>query len=66
MISHKNVIANVLQMRTFEDPWRKTLIEPGNQSDYTENVLGLVRFADNILCETGTDQYSYPLTIYML
>ncbi|KAI4747528.1 phenylacetyl-CoA ligase-like protein [Aureobasidium sp. EXF-12298] len=42
MISHKNVIANVLQMRTFEDQWRKTLIEPGNQSDYTENVLGLL------------------------
>lgn len=42
MISHKNVIANVLQMRAFEDPWRKTLIQPGNQSDYTENVLGLV------------------------
>lgn len=66
MISHKNVIANVLQMRTFEDPWRKTLIEPGNQSDYTENVLGLVRFADNVLCKTGTDQPSYHLTTYML
>lgn len=42
MISHKNVIANVLQMATFEGPWRKSLIEPGNQSDYTENVLGLL------------------------
>jgi len=59
MISHKNVIANVLQMRTFEDPWRKTLIEPGNQSDYTENVLGLVRSSDNVLCETRTDHPSY-------
>jgi hypothetical protein len=47
MISHKNVIANVLQMQTFEGPWRKSLIEPGNQSDYTENVLGLVSLTDN-------------------
>lgn len=46
MISHKNVIANVLQMKTFEDPWRKTLVPITNQSDYTENVLGLVRMAD--------------------
>ena len=42
MISHKNVIANVLQMKTIEGPWRKTQIEPGNQSDYTETNLGLV------------------------
>lgn len=66
MISHKNVIANVLQMRTFEDPWRKTLIEPGNQSDYTENVLGLVSFAENVLCKTEADRTSYRLTTYML
>jgi hypothetical protein len=66
MISHKNVIANVLQMRTFEDPWRKTMIEPGNQSDYTENVLGLVRSADNALAGSNADQNSYRSTTYML
>jgi hypothetical protein len=66
MISHKNVIANVLQMRTFEDPWRKTLIEPGNQSDYTENVLGLVRSADDAVYKTDADQSSYRSTTYML
>jgi hypothetical protein len=55
MISHKNVIANVLQMRTFEDPWRKTLIQPGNQSAYTENVLGLVSLT-NVICGISTDK----------
>ncbi|GAB7349811.1 hypothetical protein MBLNU459_g0520t1 [Dothideomycetes sp. NU459] len=42
MIAHRNVIANVLQMKTFEEPHRKSLIEPGNQSDHTESVLGLL------------------------
>lgn len=65
MISHKNVIANVLQMRTFEDPWRRTLIEPGNQSDYTENVLGLVSLADNSVCGAKTDQRSCRSTTSM-
>lgn len=51
MISHKNVIANVLQMATFEGPWRKSLIEPGNQSDYTENVLGLVSLTTMVFAE---------------
>jgi acyl-CoA synthetase (AMP-forming)/AMP-acid ligase II len=67
MISHKNVIANVLQMRTFEDPWRKTMIEPGNQSDYTENVLGLVRSAVNALARSNADRKQLPLNhIYAL
>ena len=42
MISHRNVIANVLQMWTYEIEHRRTLIEPLNQSDYTESVLGLL------------------------
>lgn len=42
MISHRNVIANVLQMRTYESVHRKTLIGPLDQSDHTEFVLGLL------------------------
>ena len=45
MISHKNVIANTLQMSTYEKPHRDSQIEPGNQSDYTETVLGLLPFS---------------------
>lgn len=66
MISHKNVIANVLQMRTFEGPWRRTLIEPGNQSDYTENVLGLVSSDNNSVYGAQTDQHSCRSITYML
>lgn len=42
MISHRNVISNVLQMWTYESEHRRTLIEPRNQSDHTESVLGLL------------------------
>lgn len=42
MISHRNVIANVLQMSAFESVYRKKLIDPLNQSDHTESVLGLL------------------------
>lgn len=42
MISHRNVISNVLQIWTYESEYRRTLIEPLNQSDYTESVLGLL------------------------
>ncbi|KAF2834921.1 phenylacetyl-CoA ligase-like protein [Patellaria atrata CBS 101060] len=42
MISHRNVIANVMQMTTFEKPYRDSLIEPLNQSDVTINILGLL------------------------
>jgi acyl-CoA synthetase (AMP-forming)/AMP-acid ligase II len=37
-----NVIANTLQITTFDAPARKKLQQPGTQSDYTENVLGLL------------------------
>lgn len=43
MISHRNVIANTLQIATYDKPYRDTLInDVRNQSDYTENVLGLL------------------------
>ncbi|KAL5116984.1 hypothetical protein ACEQ8H_005070 [Pleosporales sp. CAS-2024a] len=43
MISHRNVIANTMQIATFEKPYRDQIIKDiRNQSDYTENVLGLL------------------------
>lgn len=42
MISHRNVIANTLQIKTYEKPFRDTKRQPATQSDYTENVLGLL------------------------
>ncbi|CBY02352.1 similar to phenylacetyl-CoA ligase [Plenodomus lingam JN3] len=43
MISHRNVIANTMQIKAFEKPYRDGIIkDPRNQSDYTENVLGLL------------------------
>jgi len=43
MISHRNVIANTMQIGTFEKPFRDKMINDlRNQSDYTENVLGLL------------------------
>jgi ribosome assembly protein SQT1 len=42
MISHRNVIANTLQISTYDKPFRDTKIEPGTVSDYTENILGLL------------------------
>jgi ribosome assembly protein SQT1 len=45
MISHRNVIANTLQIATFEKPDRDAMRQPATQSDYTENVLGLLPFS---------------------
>ncbi|KAF2107780.1 phenylacetyl-CoA ligase-like protein [Lophiotrema nucula] len=42
MISHRNVIANTLQIAAYEKGYRDTKIQPGTQSDYTENALGLL------------------------
>ncbi|KAL6167490.1 hypothetical protein ACJQWK_06913 [Exserohilum turcicum] len=43
MISHRNVIANIMQISTFEKPYRDNIIKDvRNQSDYTEKVLGLL------------------------
>ncbi|KAI9875086.1 MAG: hypothetical protein M1830_008880 [Pleopsidium flavum] len=42
MISHRNVISNILQISTFEKPYRDSLRDPGIQSDYTDVALGLL------------------------
>ncbi|KAF2743311.1 phenylacetyl-CoA ligase-like protein [Sporormia fimetaria CBS 119925] len=45
MISHRNVIANTLQISTHEKPDRDAKKPAATQSDYTENVLGLLPFS---------------------
>ncbi|ORY17230.1 hypothetical protein BCR34DRAFT_671304 [Clohesyomyces aquaticus] len=42
MISHRNVIANTLQISVYEQPYRETRIAPATQSAFTDNVLGLL------------------------
>lgn len=42
MISHRNVIANTMQIGTFDNVYRKTLKEPGAKYEYQENALGLL------------------------
>lgn len=42
MISHRNVIANVLQITTYERPYRQSLKKEGGESDPREVVLGLL------------------------
>ncbi|KAI9695863.1 MAG: hypothetical protein M1836_005980 [Candelina mexicana] len=42
MISHRNVIANVLQIATFEKPYRDSLKDITTQSGHTEVALGLL------------------------
>jgi len=41
MISHRNVIANSLQVRTYENAMRDTFKKPGEKV-YQENALGLL------------------------
>lgn len=42
MISHRNVIANVLQTVAYEKNYRDSLKEPGSKYDMTEVTLGLL------------------------
>ncbi|KAF1960880.1 phenylacetyl-CoA ligase-like protein [Byssothecium circinans] len=42
MISHRNVIANTLQITTYEYKARDARRAPGTESDYTETALGLL------------------------
>ncbi|PGH09022.1 hypothetical protein AJ79_05817 [Helicocarpus griseus UAMH5409] len=42
MISHKNVIANLLQVKQQEKRFRDELKPPGTQSEYTDVLLGLL------------------------
>jgi acyl-CoA synthetase (AMP-forming)/AMP-acid ligase II len=41
VISHRNVIANVLQIAAYDKPYRESLKQPG-QKRYQENCLGLL------------------------
>ena len=42
MISHRNVIANVLQIAAYEKPYREASKEPGAKSDYMDIALNLL------------------------
>ncbi|KAI4104072.1 MAG: hypothetical protein L6R37_003478 [Teloschistes peruensis] len=42
MISHRNVIANTLQIATFEEPYRQSLKKPGEDRSPSEITLGLL------------------------
>ncbi|KAJ5029631.1 hypothetical protein J3E73DRAFT_206845 [Bipolaris maydis] len=58
MISHRNVIANTLQIATFEKPYRDKIInDVRNQSDYTEMTLGLLPMSHIyslvVICHAG-------------
>ncbi|KAF2757742.1 phenylacetyl-CoA ligase-like protein [Pseudovirgaria hyperparasitica] len=60
MISHRNVIANTLQVTTFEKHYRDTKRDKSlnNQSEYTENGLGLLPMSHIygliVICHVGT------------
>ena len=42
MISHRNVIANVLQIAAYEKPYRDSLKEPGAVFEYKDVALNLL------------------------
>ncbi|KAB8527824.1 hypothetical protein FH972_025475 [Carpinus fangiana] len=42
MISHRNVIANTIQIATFDSVYRNTLNDPKSKYKYQENALGLL------------------------
>lgn len=58
MISHRNVISNVLQISTYEKPYRDSLIDMGIQSAYTDIALGLLPqshiYALVVICHATT------------
>ena len=58
MISHLNVIANVLQIQAFEKPQRDSKREPGSEFDATEVALGLLPqshiYALVVICHAST------------
>jgi acyl-CoA synthetase (AMP-forming)/AMP-acid ligase II len=57
MISHRNVIANVLQIATFEKTWRDRLVPRGSRTQHTETTLGLLPqshiYALVVTCHAG-------------
>ena len=58
MISHRNVIANTIQISSFERSWRQSLGPPGSKSDHTMVGLGLLPqshiYALVVICHAGT------------
>ncbi|PYH88435.1 phenylacetyl-CoA ligase [Aspergillus ellipticus CBS 707.79] len=57
MISHRNVIANVLQIAAFEGSYRDTIKAPGTQSSHTEVSLCLLPqshiYSLVVICHAG-------------
>jgi len=60
MISHRNVIANTMQIRTFDKAHRDTLNDPKSKYDYQENCLGLLPMSHIyglvVICHAGIYQ----------
>lgn len=58
MISHRNVMANCLQIQAFESSYRASLNPSGAKSDFTEVALGLLPqshiYALVVICQAGT------------
>jgi acyl-CoA synthetase (AMP-forming)/AMP-acid ligase II len=56
MISHRNVIANVVQITTFDEYFRKSLAPPGHDT-YLDNALALLPMSHIyslvVMCHTG-------------
>ncbi|KAL9103176.1 MAG: hypothetical protein Q9163_001742 [Psora crenata] len=42
MISHRNIISNILQLSTYDRPYRSSQKQPGDQYDPTQICLGLL------------------------
>jgi acyl-CoA synthetase (AMP-forming)/AMP-acid ligase II len=57
MISHRNVIANVVQISVYESRHRETLRSPREQSPYMDVILGLLPqshiYALIVVCHAG-------------
>lgn len=58
MISHRNVIANSMQIKAFEKSWRASRNPAGAKSDFTEIALGLLPqshiYSLVVICHAGT------------
>ena len=58
MISHRNVISNILQISTFEQPHRDSKRQPGDKHNPTEVALGLLPqshiYALVVICHATT------------
>jgi ribosome assembly protein SQT1 len=58
MISHRNVIANTLQIKAYEKKYRDALKAPGSKSEYNDIGLGLLPqshiYALVVCCHAGS------------